>query len=307
MEYTKFSQFEEIVRRHPVRHRMAIAVAGDEHTLQAALHARREGICDPICVGDRAEILAVLAQLGETVPDCDIYDEPDPVAACEKAVALVREGKADFLMKGRVDTGVILKAVVNKDHGLGTGRIMSHFTMHQVSGYHKLIAPVDGGMVTYPTLEQKKTILENTVAVMRALGYDKPKVGVLCAVEKVNPKMPETLDADALRQMYLRGEITGCIVEGPISYDCAVSKEIADFKGLKSEIAGEVDILLVPNIHVGNVIGKIYTTTCGGMMAGFITGAKCPVVVSSRGSNATEKFNSIVLAAAASASMGGHT
>ena len=287
------------MRAHPVRRRMAIAVAGDEHTLEAALHARRQGICDPIPVGDAAEIRRILARLGETIPAEDIHDAPDPKAACDYAVALAREGRADFVMKGNIDTSVVLRSVVNKETGLGVGKMMTLFTMHQVSGYHKLIAPVDGGMVTYPTLEQKKGIIESTVSVMRSLGWEKPKVGVLCAVEKVNPKMPETLDADALRQMYLRGEITDCILEGPISYDCAVSREIAEFKGLHSEIAGDVDVLLVPNIHVGNVIGKIYTTTCGGMMAGFVTGGRCPVVVASRGATPDEKYYSVVVASAA--------
>ena len=297
-----FHNFDELiahVKGKPNRARMAVAAAGDEHTLQAVLRARAEGIVSPVLVGDKAIIDQVLAELGESVPAEDIYDEPDLAEAARKAVALVKEGKADFLMKGRLDTAVLLKAVVNKEHGLGKGGVMSHFTAFEVPTYHKLLLPVDGGMVTYPTLEQKKAIIENTVGALRAMGYDNPKVGVLACVEKLNPKMPETVEGDALKQMNQKGEITGCMVEGPISYDCAVNKEIADFKGFESPCAGDCDVLVAPNIHAGNIMGKMLAVTCGAKMAGFIVGAQCPIVMTSRGSSAEEKYLSIVISAAA--------
>lgn len=280
--------------------RMAVAAAGEKHTLEAALHARKEGIVRPLLVGDKKKIKEILGELGETVPEEDIYQAADNEEAASKAVALVREGKADFLMKGYLDTKVILKAVVNREMGLGKGGLMSHVALFEVPGYHKLIAPVDGGMVTYPTLEQKKGIIENTVEVFHALGYECPKVGVLTCVEKVNPKMPETLDAAELARMNQEGEIKGCIVEGPISYDCVVDADIAKLKGYESRISGDVDILIVPNIHTGNAIGKIYTCTCGARLAGFVVGAKCPIVLTSRGSSADEKYLSIVVSAAVS-------
>ncbi len=305
MVLNNFAQLEELVKGLSEARRMAVAVAGDAHTLEAALAARREGLVRPLLVGDRAKILEILSDMGETVPEGDIYDEPEEAAACDRAVALVREGKADFLMKGRVDTKVILKAVVNKEHGLGIpGAIMSHVTLFEVPAYHKIIAPVDGGMVTYPTLEQKKGIIENTVAVLHTLGYDCPKVGILACVEKVNPKMPETLDAQALAEMNRKGEITGCVVDGPISFDCAVDKSIADFKGYESPIAGDCDILLAPEIHAGNIMGKMLVCFSGAKMAGIIAGARCPIVLTSRGSSAEEKRLSIVLAAAASRAEG---
>ena len=277
--------------------RMAVAAAGDLHTLEAALLARRRGIADPVLTGDRRTITALLEELGETVPDADIVDAPDQAQAAAAAVALVRGGRASFLLKGNMDTGVLLKAVVDREKGLGRGRLMSHFTVFEVPGYHKLLAPVDGGMVPYPTLEQKKQIIENTVEMFLALGYERPKVGVLACVEKLNPKMPETVEADALKQMCARGEIRDCIVEGPISYDCAVSREIAEYKGFESPCAGDCDILLAPNIHAGNIMGKMLTVTCGARMAGFIVGASCPIAMTSRGSSTDEKFCSIVLAA----------
>ena len=299
MVFHTFEELIEKVKGDPVRRRMAVAVAHDEHTLQAVFEARREGIIEPVLVGDKAEILRILGELGETMPEEDIYDEAGLPEGCAKAVELIREGEADFLMKGRVDTSVLLKAVVNKEHGLGKGGVMSHVAMFDAPGYHKLLVPVDGGMVTYPTLEQKKAIIQNTVDALVAMGYDCPKVGVLACVEKVNSKMPETLDGQALKEMNQRGEITNCIVEGPISYDCAVDKEIAAFKGFESPVAGDVDILLAPNIHAGNIMGKMLSCTCKARMAGFVVGAKCPVVLTSRGASAEEKYLAIAMSAAA--------
>jgi len=302
MEHMVFKTFNELIasqKDRPGAARMAVAAAGDEHTIEAALMARKEGIAHPILVGDKAAIDAALEHLGESVPAEDIFDVPDLAESARYAVSLIREGKADFLMKGKLDTSVLLKAVVNKEHGLGTGRVMSHFTAFEVPSYHKLLVPVDGGMVTYPTLEQKKDIIINTVGALRKMGYDCPKVGVVACVEKLNPKMPETVEGDALKQMNQRGEITGCIVEGPISYDCAVSKEIADFKGFQSPCAGDCDVLVAPNIHAGNLMGKMLTVTCGAKMAGFIVGAQCPIVMTSRGSTPLEKYLSIVISAAA--------
>ena len=298
--------FDEILRSAgelPERAVMAVAAAADPHSLEAALEARRAGIAEPLLVGDRGAILSLLEGLGESVPDEDIIDASGSAEAAARAVALVREGRASFLLKGGLDTSVLLRAVVDKERGLSRGRLMSHFTIFEIPGYHKLLAPVDGGMVTYPTLEQKKQIIENTVEMFHALGYECPKVGVLACVEKLNPKMPETVEADALKQMNLLGEIPGCVVEGPISYDCAVSKEIADYKGFESPCAGDCDILLAPNIHAGNIMGKMLTVTCGAKMAGFIVGAACPIAMTSRGSSAEEKFDSIVLAAVCAASM----
>lgn len=299
MVYTNFGQLIEKVKGYPSMKRMAVAAAADEHTLEAVMEAYREGIADPVLVGDKAEILRILAAMNVQVDEANIYDVAEADKAAEFAVQLVREGKADFLMKGKLDTAVILKAVVNKERGLGKGRVMSHFTMFDVPGYHKILVPVDGGMVTYPTLEQKKAIIENTVETLVAMGYDCPKVGVLACVEKVNPKMPETVEANELKEMNLRGEIKNCIVEGPISYDCAVDKEVAELKGFKSEVAGDVDILVAPNIHAGNIMGKMLACTCKARLAGFIVGAKCPIVLTSRGSSAEEKYLSIVVSAAA--------
>ncbi|MCH3916836.1 MAG: phosphate butyryltransferase [Spirochaetia bacterium] len=293
--------FDELIARMKLSatcRKMAVAAAGDEHTLQAVCRAKDTGLVEPILVGDAGVIEQILKDLGH-VADFSIVDAADSVEASRKAVALVREGKADFLMKGKTDTKVVLKAVVDKEHGLGTGKLMSHVALFEVPGYHKLLAPVDGGMVPYPTLEQKKEIIENTVAVFNKMGYECPKVGVLACVEKVNPKMIETVDAHALKEMNQKGEIQNCIVDGPISYDCAMDKEIADMKGFSSPVAGDVDILLAPNIHTGNIMGKMLSVTCKARMAGFVVGASCPVVLSSRGASAEEKYLSILISSLA--------
>ncbi|WP_195282486.1 phosphate acyltransferase [Harryflintia acetispora] len=298
MEIQTFDQLIARVKSSRRQFRVAVANAGDAHTLEAVLLACREGVVSPILVGDRAEILRICKEQSADFLAEDIVDAAGAPEAAAKAVELVREGKADFLMKGKMDTGVLLKAVVNKETGLGTGNLMSIFLLAQLPNYHKLVAVVDGGMVPYPTLEQKKGIIENTVGALRDLGYESPKVGVLACIEKVNPKMPETVEADALKQMNRAGEIQNCIVEGPVSYDCAMSREIAGLKGFDSPCAGDCDALIAPDIHAGNILTKALHVTGGAATAGFIVGAKCPIVMSSRGSEPEEKFMSIILAAA---------
>ena len=301
MVLKNFDVLIDRVKNFPEPKRVVVAAAGDEHTLEAIREAVDEGIVKPVLVGDRAKIKEIADEIGLTVAQEDIYDEPDAVAAAQKSVALIHEGKGDFIMKGKLETSQILKPVVNKETGLGTGRVMSHFVFDELPYYHKLLVTTDGGMMTYPTLEQKKEIIMNTVETLRALGYENPKIACVAAVEKVNPKMPETVEADALKQMNANGELTGCIVEGPISLDIALSREIADLKGFVSPVAGDADVILVPNIQVGNILGKSITVIARGNMAGFIVGAKVPIVLTSRGSSAREKYLSLVLASAVAA------
>jgi phosphate butyryltransferase len=205
-------------------------------------------------------------------------------------------------MKGKLETAQMLKPVVNKETGLGRGGLMSNFVIFQAPRYHKLLVVTDGGMVMYPTLEQKKAIIENTVGTLKALGYENPKIGVLAAVEKLNPKMPETVDADALRRMNAEGEIKGCIVEGPISLDLALDPEAVAIKGYESPVAGDADALIVPDIHTGNALGKSIILLGGGRMANFIVGAKVPIILASRASSSEEKYLSLMVAAMVSGS-----
>lgn len=296
-----FHNFEEligVVQRNPILKVVAVVAAADGHTLEAVFRAKKNQIVTPILVGDRSKILQELKKLGEDFTGIEIVDVPDDQAAAYEAVSLVHQGRADFLMKGKIQTADMLRAVVDKENGLRTGRVMSMMVLHELPGYHKLLTVTDGGMMMYPTLDEKKQIIQNAVGVYHTIGIAEPKVAVLAAVEVVNPKMPEAVDAAALKLMNLNGEITGCTVEGPISYDLAMSRESAEIKCYESPVTGDADILVVPNITVGNILGKALVVSAGAKMAGFIVGAQVPIVLTSRGSSSEEKYLSLVLSAA---------
>ncbi|WP_432407905.1 bifunctional enoyl-CoA hydratase/phosphate acetyltransferase [Wukongibacter sp. M2B1] len=299
MAYKSFDELIKKVQNLESIKKVAVVVAEDEHTLEAVFKAKKDKIVEPILIGCKGKIKDILSNLNEALDEEAIIDATDDSEAARKAVELVNSGKVDFIMKGKIQTADLLKAVVDKEKGLQTGRIMSHVVIHEIPSYHKLLAVTDGGMMMYPNVEQKKEIIENAVETFVAMGYEKPKVAVLTAVEKVNPKMPETIDADELKQMNVNGEIKDCIVEGPISYDLTMSKESAKIKGFESEVTGDADILIVPNITAGNILGKSLVYTANAKMAGFIVGAKAPIVLTSRGSTSEEKYLSLVLSASA--------
>jgi phosphate butyryltransferase len=299
MEFKNFNELIESVQKAKSKKRVVVAAAQDEHTLEAVFKAKKNNIVDPILVGDKLKIKEVLESLHVGLNDENIIHVEDDASAAIKAVELINENKADFIMKGKIQTADLLRAVVNKEKGLRTGSVMSHIALHEIPSYHKLLAVTDGGMMLYPNVEEKKQIIENAVSTFINMGYENPKVAVLAAVETVNPKMPETVDADMLKKMNQLGEIKDCIIEGPISYDLTMSKESAEIKGFSSEVTGEADILIVPNITAGNILGKSLMYSAGAKMAGFIVGAKVPIVLTSRGSTAEEKYLSIVLSASA--------
>ena len=295
MVIRNFDEVVSRVRQFPARKRCGV-VAADEHAIQAALKAEREGLAEPVFVGVRAQILEILAQ-ESAYGDYQILDSSDLAESAALGVSLARGGEVDFLLKGHIDTSVLLRAVVNKETGLGTGSLMTHCAFNEVPTYHKLLVTTDGGMVPYPDVDMKQGIIENAVRALHRLGYENPKVACLAAVEKLNPKMPETVDADELKKRSLDGRLTGCIVEGPISFDLAFDPGAAKLKDYESPVAGDADIMLVPNITVGNVLGKALVYAAGGRMAGFISGARCPIILTSRSSTAEEKFLSIALSA----------
>jgi len=299
MYLKSFEQLIETLKCNDKK-KVAVVAAEDEHALESVFKARNEGIVEPILIGNEEKIREISKKLNEDLKDLTIINVEEPKEAAIKAVELAREGKVQVIMKGKIQTADLLRAVVNKEKGLGTGRIMSHMAMHELPNYHKLLAVTDGGMMMYPNVQEKKQIIENAVDIFKAIGYEKPKVGVLAAVEKVNTKMPETVDADNLKQMNINGEITDCLIEGPISYDLVMSKESAEIKGYKSEVVADADILVVPNITTGNILGKSLVYSAEAKMAGFIIGAKVPIVLTSRGSTAEEKYLSLVLSASAS-------
>lgn len=303
MMYKNFDSLIAAVKSHAKRRVMAVAAAEDESVVEAAVTARRESIADSIFVGDPAKIRRILAEMGQDASAFEIV-EPKENGPGKTAVDIVRSGHANFLMKGHMETRDMLRPVVDKKNGLNTGRTMSHLAVNHLPHYRKLIANTDGGMIMYPTLEDKKHIIENAVSAFRAMGYAMPKVAVLAAIETVNPKMIETVEAAELAEMNRRGEITGCIVEGPMSYDVAMSAEVARLKGAECPHCGDFDILISPNMNAGNILGKCWTISSGATMAGIIVGAKVPVILNSRGATASEKFLSIVLAALTAAGSG---
>lgn len=297
MSYKNFDELISSIQSNSTVKRLVVAAAHDEHTLEAVFRARRDKIVDPILIGNAEKIRKILKELGEDLPANHIINAEDEPTAARMAVDAIRAGKAEILMKGKLETADLLRAVVNKEFGLRTKGIMSMLVFHEMPSYPKLLAVTDGGMVMYPDLEDKKLLLINAVDTMIAMGYECPKVAVLAAVERVNPKMPETVDADQLKQMNRRGEITGCLVEGPISYDIAMSPESAAIKGFSSSVVGDVDLMVVPNITTGNVLGKCLQYSAGAKMAGIIVGAQVPIVLTSRGASSEEKYLSLALAA----------
>ncbi len=297
--YRDFSEIVEKTRAAQTKSVLAVAAAEDTHVIEAVLKAGREGIADAILVGN-APIIRELIRSQEGDPaDFEIVTAASDENAGQAAVSLVKAGKANILMKGKMETRDLLKPVVARENDLHTGRVMSHMAFNKLPNYPKLIVNTDGGMIVYPSLEDKKNIIINAVTTLRAMGYDCPKIAVLAGVEKVNPKMIETVEADQLKQMNLSGEIPDCIVEGPLSYDIAMDAEIARYKGSHCPHSGDFDVLVVPNLAAGNILGKSWTVTAQSVMAGIIVGAKVPVIIVSRGSSSEEKFLSIALAAVA--------
>ena len=297
MVITGFEELKQRLQDLPPKPAV-VAAAHDAHTLEAVFAARKDGLIEPILVGRREEILAIAARLGEVLSEAQVVDADTEQECAEKAVALIRAGQGRMLIKGLLQTGTLLKAVVNKENGIRAGKVMSHVAILDVPNYHKLIFDTDGGMVIAPDLEQKRHILKNAVDFCRFLGYDRPKVAALCAVETVNPNMPETLDAAALKEEALRGDFGPCDVEGPISLDLATDGESARIKGYNSPVAGDADIFLCPGIAAGNLLGKALYGLAGGEMAGVILGAAVPITINSRGATAQEKYYSILICAA---------
>lgn len=289
--------FEQLVAkaRGGARRRVAVAGAQDAHTLEAVAGAGKDLALEAVLIGKRSLVEEELRGLSLTPGDFEIIDSRDENPGA-LAVQCVREGRADFLMKGGLDTKGLMKPVLDKEKGLAAGRVMSGFAIAQIPGYHKLIANADGAVLLYPTLGEKRDIIINSVEALRRLGVEHPKIAALCAVEKVSPKMPETVEAEALAEMSRRGELGNCTVIGPISYDLIMSRGSAAIKGFDQPYCGDFDMILSPNIATGNTLTKVWAYSANARWAGLILGARTPIVVVSRGSSAEEKFLSLVLA-----------
>jgi len=291
-----FRSFSDIDRGAIETHRtLVVAAAHDIHTLEAVFEAAKELGTQYILVGDREKIISLSSDIGYSPGSETIVDAIDTPTCASIAVDLIRTGSGNALMKGIIETGTLLKAVLNKESGIRGSGILSHLALLESPGYHKLIGVTDGGMIPSPTLEQKIGIVKNAVGFFNHIGYEKPKVAALCASETISPKIQETVEAAELQAMCRESGLGDCLLEGPISFDLAISKESAEIKSFKSEISGETDILLVPNITVGNVFMKGQIYWAGAKMAGCILGAEAPIVLASRGASAEEKLLSILI------------
>ena len=292
---TTLDQLLDAIADYPTK-TIAVAVAEQESVLSAVKEARDRNIANARLIGDKAKIEALAAKVGLTMEGIQIVDVPSHLAAAQKACLAVRDGGAEILMKGQIHTDDFLRAVLDKDTGLRSGAVMSHVFLLETLFRGKLTLVTDGAMNIAPDLVTKADIIMNAVYLARTLGIVKPKVGVLAAVELVNPKMPATLDAAALNTMQLRGQFPDCIVDGPFALDNAISKEAAIEKGIKGEAAGDCDILVAPNIEAGNMLAKAYSFLCGGRTAGVLLGAAAPIVLTSRADSAEAKLYSIAAA-----------
>ncbi|MCF8297938.1 MAG: bifunctional enoyl-CoA hydratase/phosphate acetyltransferase [Saprospiraceae bacterium] len=278
--------------------RIVVAAAADQAVLEAVKSAMNDNIISPILVGDKAEIEKICKEINLDLSVVEIIDIPNPVEASVKAVSLIKEGKAEILMKGLVSTGPLLKAVLDKEKGLRKGGTLSHVAFFESPYYHKLLCVTDAAMNVEPEFDDKVAILKNAVEAFHKLGVKEPKVAVVGAVESVNSKMEPSVHAALLTMMNKRGQITGCIVDGPLALDNAISKEAAEHKGIKSEVAGEVDIILTPDIYSGNILYKSLNFLGGSSSAAVIMGATVPIVLTSRSDTEKSKMLSIALAAA---------
>ena len=278
--------------------KLAVACAQDKAVLEAVKAANERGIASSILVGDEAEIRAIAADLNMNIDDYEIINVVDKTEASLTAVKLVHDGKADMYMKGLIDTKTFLKSVLDKEVGLRTDKTLSHVCVFEVKGHEGLLFLTDVAFLPYPSLEDKVAIINNTVEIAKACGIDTPKVAPIAAVEVVNPKMPVTVEADELTKMNDRGEITGCIVDGPLSLDIAIDQEAAAHKGANGrKIAGDADILLFPDIHAGNITYKALTHLCECKNGNILTGTKSPVILTSRSDSTEVKVNSLALGA----------
>jgi phosphate acetyltransferase len=274
----------------------AVAHPCEASALTGAVEAAQKKLIIPILVGPAAKIAETAKAAGLDLGGLEIIDAPHSVAAAERAVALVREGRAEVLMKGSLHTDELLSAVVSREKGLRTGRRISHAFLMDVPTYHKVLIITDAAINIAPTLEDKADICQNAIDLAMSLGVKVPKVAILAAVEVINSKMPATLDAAALCKMADRGQIKGGLVDGPLAFDNAISKEAAKTKGIASEVAGDPDILLAPDLEAGNILAKQLSYLANADSAGLVLGTRVPIILTSRADTVRSRIASCAVA-----------
>jgi phosphate acetyltransferase len=299
MSHHNYKSFDELIDRCRALPPLPTAVVYpcSKFTLSGASEAAAAGIIQPTLVGPETQIRALAASIGIDVSGMDLLDAPDSRSAAERGVRLAATGAADAVMKGNLETAELMSRVVNKDSGLRTTRRMSHVLVMHVPAYSKLLLLSDAGINIVPTLEEKVDIVQNAIDLAHALGITRPKVAILAAVESVRPSIPSTIDAAALCKMADRGQITGAILDGPLAFDDAVSRKAAAVKQIVSPVAGDPDILIVPDLDAGNMLVKEVSLFAGGEEAGIALGARVPLILTSRSDNVRDRIASCAVAA----------
>ncbi len=297
MQIESFQDLVKNAQSIEKKSRIAVVAAHDKHTLQSIVKAKKDNLIIPILIGNEMVIVKMLIELGEDSREYKIVHARNIDECLVIAVEMIHKHIADLLMKGKLETSTMMKVILKKENDLKKDRTMSVVGFFETEKYHKLLAVSDVAVNIYPDVERKKDILLNAVKILNLMGVENPKVAILTATENINPKMPETEHANDLKQMNQNGEIQGCIVEGPISFDLATSREATRIKGYESQVAGDADLLLMPDLVSANVLGKCLTGFVGAQTAGLLVGAKVPIILTSRSAEASDKYYSIALAA----------
>src|SRR5215203_3322338 len=274
----------------------AVVYPCEESALAGAVEAAALGLIVPVLVGPAGKIRETAEAAGIDLGKLEIEDVPESVAAAARAVAIVREGRAEILMKGSLHTDELMSVIVSRDGGLRTGRRISHVFVMDVPTYHKVLVVTDAAINIAPALEDKVDIVQNAIDLCLSLGLERPKVAILAAVETVNSKMPATLDAAALCKMAERGQIKNALLDGPLAFDNAISKQAAQIKGIRSEVAGDPDILLAPDLEAGNILAKQLTFLANADCAGLVLGARVPIILTSRADSVRARIASCGIA-----------
>jgi phosphate butyryltransferase len=297
MAITKLEQMFDLLKSKPKK-RISVAFANDAHTIEAVYAAVEKGIVDATLTGNEAFIKQICEEHNMDAHKFEILNEPNELKAAALAVQLINEGKANLLMKGSLSTDKYMRAILNKVTGItNEGSVLSHISIMEYPSYHKLLTIADVAIIPLPDLKQKIKMTDYLVAVAKAIGVEKPKVAVIAATEQMLPGMPACVDGAILAKMSDRGQIAGCIVDGPLSLDAAIDKESVQIKKVSGPVAGDADCLLFPNIEAGNVFFKGGTKLAGAELAAYVAGARVPCVLTSRGDSALTKTYSIALAA----------
>jgi phosphate butyryltransferase len=292
-----FHNLNELVEFARLRGHVKIAVAAghDPDVIEALKQAKALNLADGIFVGDSEKIASLAGRADFKIPEEQLIHEADEAAAARKAIALIREGKASLLMKGKINTATLIRAVLDKEAGLRTGRLLSQVIVFQVPRFDRLMVMTDAAINIAPTLEQKAEICRNAIEVAHAIGIEKPNLAALCALEFVNPEMPATMDAAGLTLMNRRGQLTGSYIEGPIALDVPLSKFAADRKAIDSPLVENTDIFVAPDIEAANILYRAILYFAQGESGGIVIGAKVPLILLSRAESPETKIRSIAI------------